>query len=1005
MGLRRLAIILPIACLLFANLHAGEPEWTAEMEASVIALEAGNLKDAAAHMNGAVIEAEAIGENSPQLAYSLSGLGKIYREQGKLDEAESLYARAIDISESTLGREHRLTIEILNNAAWLQFELGRTQLAGKQFLEILSLAEGSLGAEDWFLAIILSNLGSVTLEQGRFEEAERFMMRASSISDDLNMNDPYLRAQMSGNLGSVHSAQSRANEAMSDYNQAVQLLEAAFGSDSYTLAPQLDGLANVYMELGRWSEARAILQRALALHEHSFGLNNAEAAGYLTRLANVQSLLGQPEQAVLLLQRAVSIFEATRGADHPRIANLLAALGSSLVDVGRYDEAKRTYERVLAMREKTLSPSDSLIAETLTDIATVAQLEHKHDLALSLYQRAQSVLDSSDRKWPRSESAIKEGLAYSYFQTGRHPEAEREQRELLEILGPIHWPGHQSITRNLHFMAVICLSQGKEQEALAYARRATASLRLRAGQEDWNDLSVSAMRPSVRTVYETHITLLALAAEKTPNDAKEPTDEAFELAQLANNSATSRTVAAMAARFGSSNERLVAIVRQRQDFQASMRRMEGFQLRSFTAADQSGKSSPDPDQAAAIRNIATQISQLDDTLKTEYPEYRELINPAPISTAELQALLEPDEAVLTYVLGKYSSVLWVVRHDRILMQRLAVSAAWIEEHVKTLRLATNLVWLAASGNADYPFDAAHALYQATVAPAEPFLTGVRHVFVVPDGALESLPFHLMVTEPTKRFLPLAAYAGVGWLSRKYTFTTLPSASSLKSFRLTAGKSAGKMPFLGVGDPLHEGALRLPSSETELLAVAHSLGAAREQILLGEGATESQFKALNLHDYRVLAFSTHGLLSLETLISQGSYEPALLMTSPPEITPDDDGFLSASEIAGLSLDADLVVLSACNTAASDGTPGAEGLSGLAKAFFYAGSRGLLTSHWIVNDESTATLMAHFFQEFSRDPSAGHSEALSRAMNALMHDDQHPEYAHPVFWAPFVVVGSD
>jgi len=114
-------------------------------------------------------------------------------------------------------------------------------------------------------------------------------------------------------------------------------------------------------------------------------------------------------------------------------------------------------------------------------------------------------------------------------------------------------------------------------------------------------------------------------------------------------------------------------------------------------------------------------------------------------------------------------------------------------------------------------------------------------------------------------------------------------------------------------------------------------------------------------------------------------------------------LTASEIATLDLDADLVILSACNTAAADGTPGAEGLSGLAKAFFYAGSRALLVSHWPVESNSAAHLTTRMLAYMAEHPSHGRAEALRRSMLGLM-DEEKPYYAHPMFWAAFSLVGE-
>ena len=115
-------------------------------------------------------------------------------------------------------------------------------------------------------------------------------------------------------------------------------------------------------------------------------------------------------------------------------------------------------------------------------------------------------------------------------------------------------------------------------------------------------------------------------------------------------------------------------------------------------------------------------------------------------------------------------------------------------------------------------------------------------------------------------------------------------------------------------------------------------------------------------------------------------------------------LTASEVALLKLDADWVILSAYNTASSDGEPGAEGLSGLARSFFYAGACSLLVSHWPVETNSAVELTTGIFEEMKTNPEIGRAEALRRSMTRLINNQAHPEYAHPYFWAPFVVVGE-
>jgi CHAT domain-containing protein/tetratricopeptide (TPR) repeat protein len=210
-------------------------------------------------------------------------------------------------------------------------------------------------------------------------------------------------------------------------------------------------------------------------------------------------------------------------------------------------------------------------------------------------------------------------------------------------------------------------------------------------------------------------------------------------------------------------------------------------------------------------------------------------------------------------------------------------------------------------------------------------------------------------------------------------------------------------------------LPLPETRDELCAVAKSLGALgkeSETVWLGARASEANLKRLDkegkLARYRIVHFATHGLLAGETeAFSKGKAEPALMLTPPADGRSAaelnlDDGFLMASEVAQLKLDADWVVLSACNTAAG-GSGDAEALSGLARAFFYAKARALLVSHWYVDSASTVALISGAFAELRASERPGRAEALRRAMRQLIGSPA-PLAAHPASWAPFVLVGE-
>jgi CHAT domain-containing protein len=352
-----------------------------------------------------------------------------------------------------------------------------------------------------------------------------------------------------------------------------------------------------------------------------------------------------------------------------------------------------------------------------------------------------------------------------------------------------------------------------------------------------------------------------------------------------------------------------------------------------------------------------------------------------------------------------------------------------------------------------PFDAAraHSLYKGLFGEFEDLIKD-KDLLLVPSGPLTQLPFHVLVTKPPAS----KNYKSAAWLARKHATAVLPAVSSLKALRRVTRPSAAAKSLIGFGNPLLDGpdsryakraklarekqncpkaawdrvtaffGLRssiaplethgvlaqpsfirmqspLPETADELCAVAHDIGADTDNLHLGARATEREVKQLSesgeLSQFRIVHFATHGAMAGE--LKKG-IEPGLILTPPDTASEEDDGYLSASEIAALKLDADWVILSACNTAAGNAS-NAEALSGLARAFIYAQARALLVSHWAVDSDATVSLVTSAIREIARNKHLGRAEALRRAMLALI-DSSNPDKAHPTFWAPFIVVGE-
>jgi len=406
-----------------------------------------------------------------------------------------------------------------------------------------------------------------------------------------------------------------------------------------------------------------------------------------------------------------------------------------------------------------------------------------------------------------------------------------------------------------------------------------------------------------------------------------------------------------------------------------------------------------------------------------FPGYAKLADPGPAELAAVQAQLGPGEAFVSFVIGIKGSYGLLVTPHALKVRRLDIASDALAQDVADLRGA----FVPVLGRLPaFSLKSSFALYQKLLGPFEADLAGVEHLTVAPSGDLENLPFSLLVTAPSG-----ASYTDAAWLVRRMAISQVPSARSLVALRMAEQTgSRAPDPFLGLGAPLFiggghtsgstlaslagacldggpvaAGTLRvlppLPETAGEVDAVAHSLGAGANSVLLGGSATEAGLRARTLSNYAVLYFATHGLLPGELHCQS---EPALALSPPPSgaASTQTDGLLTASEIASLKLNADLVVLSACNTASGGGGKfGGGALEGLADAFFDAGARAVLASHWQVPSAATVTLMTGLFQRMGADRTRGLAQALRQSQLALIAK---PATAHPFNWAAFTLIGD-
>lgn len=423
-------------------------------------------------------------------------------------------------------------------------------------------------------------------------------------------------------------------------------------------------------------------------------------------------------------------------------------------------------------------------------------------------------------------------------------------------------------------------------------------------------------------------------------------------------------------------------------------------------------------QSARLELTEKELESLTNEINTNFPALAELTLARSLKAEDAQLLLMPGEALIAYAAATADlQYVWMITKDRVEWRRIG-AAKEVRRLVDNLRVSLDLMLPATNSNVNprcavastvqgmegRDFDAckANKLYELALGGFD--LTGLNQLIIVPDGPLETIPFSMLVTG-------FHADGRPKWLIEDYAISMLPTTSSLRALRQIKARAsdAAQKPYLGVApvtfsnrdvtSPLRSALEDLPGTENEVRFLSGLLGGGTEGYVTGKAASENFIKTSALDRYRVLSFATHGLMSRQSQDLTGGKisEPALVL-APSE---GEDGLLTASEAASLSLDADWVLLSGCNTAGGSGD-NADGLSGLARAFFFAGARALLVSHWSIDDNAAMDVMVETMKRAAKDKTLGKAHALRQAMLTVM---QRPGYNHPFFWAPFSLIGVE
>lgn len=887
----------------------------------------------------------------------------------------------------------------------------------------------SVGGADEHRTPLLVCMGNALVYQQKFLEAVPFYDLAAEYEATKETQDVegIMRYRFLAASSAAFGGKRDLGAAM--FKDAIADLRAFDKSHAY-LSTLLPSLVTLYLLEGDYAAAKPFAEEALQVAELRGDAAAISAA--LPPLSLIYKSLGLTAQGEQLMQVASSRARESDGEISVRFGTSLIELSLYRQIAGDHAEEERLLRRALAIFEQLPPDRTTNYETTLSRLAALAQLKGNHAEAERLQRDALSRVERISGPNDARVARFNYVLGYILYAQHRADEAAPFADRALEIADVALNKTDPLYATILGLQSRIRMSQ--HDEAGAWEAADTAQRYCREAMEmgggaaiDTRILPVvgrdTCFKDPARTAY-----LMTLGED--PTKAAAAVASSFETSQLLSTSSTAQALRGIGA-YGKGDPELEQLARRRQALSDRAAMLEQAIVRSMADVQKSDRSEEDA-WRDELHTISADLATLDQDMRARYPDFFDVVGAALLTVEETKALLKEGEALLLFVVSQDGTFVFGVSHASYTMAGTPLSDIDLAGEVRALRQSLSLSGVTnAAALPRFDLARSHKLYQALIAPLEPWLETVKPktIIAVPDGALESLPLSVLVAQMPPQVADVgAAYRDTVWLSDKFGLSVLPSVDALRALRRHTSASRGTLPFIGIGDPLlgtggqgesadivlkgrgiSAGKLAalaaLPETADELRSLAKTLGASPSQSLyLRERASETTLKTLSssgaLKQARVIAFATHALSAGDSE-TQAPSEPGIVLTLPREPGEADDGFLTTNEAAALEMDADWVILSACNTAAPDGTPGSRPLSGLARAFFQAGARSLLVSHWPVESRSSALTTGQLMRALQANPSLPRATALSQAQKELRAD---PSFSHPAFWAPYIIVGE-
>ena len=798
-------------------------------------------------------------------------------------------------------------------------------------------------------------------KQGRYDEAIHIAKEVLAIYEKTLGSEHPDTATSLNNLAALYRTTGRYEEAEPLYKRSLAIREKALGPEHPDTATSLNNLALLYETTGRYAEAEPFMKRALAIHEKALGKDHPTTATSLNNLAELYRTTGRYAEAEPLMKQALAISEKALGPEHPDTAISLNNLAALYRTTGRYEEAEPLYKRSLAIREKALGPEHPDTAGSLSNLAL-------------LYLES-GRLDEGYRILKQQDHPM--GLGKYYLLTKDYRNAEKEFNRSLSYG-----------TGQPHFLIADHIGLGLSYEGMKDYAKAKEHFReaMNITESQWKTLSPDAKKNFLTAqvgigftrieAYEGLVRVLihekGKGYEKASFTVAESVKGRLFLEMLATREIRGRT------------KEDDNILKKDREFQRAL-----MSLRKQLEVMETKAKGVSPEEIERIKKALSdkekEYTSFIEEVKLKGGELSSLITADPLSPGKLQSLLDPDTSFLEYMTTRDRTYAWLITKHDIRVYEIPVTEKALKEKVDTLLLpdisntrkrGVAIVVVVPKEREDARTDeerqrnrqqfTTHAkdLSALLTLPIEKDIK-TKNLIVVPHGVLHKLPFSLLT-------------------DNRYSLSVMPAASVMEF--VVNKRKPGKDSLFLIANPVTD---YIPLEYAEMEGKTVSLLFPKKEIYMKEKATETIVKKRS-SPYNIIHFASHGEFNERQPLQSG-----LVLAKDTE----NDGFLQVHEIFSLNLpNANLVTLSACETALAR-IQGGDDMVGLSRGFIYAGTPSLLATLWSVDDQSTYILMEHFYKNWLKGMSK--PEALRQAQISLKNM---PQYRHPFYWAPFVMIGD-